>query len=107
MFRKVFFKSHPLKVKSFLVSSVFATVLGVAFSFSSQGASNTKDLRTQHSALIENASLTSCIDKTGLANEIEITGRAMKKAVNDVLGYPIKPVVEREEKVVYCALNLV
>lgn len=101
-------RSHPLKVTSFLLSSVVAVLLTGAIFLSFEGDARegnaiSKDLNADATY----ASLTSCIDKTGLANEIEITGRAMKKAVNDALGYSLKPTVDRDEKVVYCALNLV
>lgn len=105
MFGKVFFKSHPLKVTLLMTASAIAFTISLsvanADSYSSARSFAVKD------AAVDQASLTSCIDKTGLANEIEITSGAMKKAANDVMGYTLKPVVEREEKVAYCALNLV
>lgn len=104
MLYKVFFKSSP-KLSSYYRCSVLSVAALVLVSAMNIGTNN--DISSGAAPLQEFASLTSCIDNAALANEIEITGVAMKKAAMQTLGRNISPKVERTEAEHYCALNLV
>lgn len=87
---------------------VFSTVLTGFYSTSLAMDQSFHPVQSNDANAVDVSSLTSCIDNSQIANEIEISGAAMKKAALKLLGHKVDGAAQdREETVEYCALNLV